>query len=178
MLDCTLRPHMLNGKRILVCEVGDWFCLPGLLGLTLLRRSMNLDEPSLSIGGSTITREILPKFRFKVAPTPARYYVRPLTLRGLSGNLIRRSRWARYEGGTRFIPPLSWRASERHRPKDGKVQLLRENDAVPPQSGDGLVQILEPWHWRWLLKMPPAMATPVVSCLLLASRSSVVQCLS
>ena len=41
------------------------------------------------------------------------------------------------------------------------MRLLREDDIIPTQSGDGLVQILEPWHWRWLLEMPPAMATPV-----------------
>ena len=108
MLDCTLRPHMLDGKRILLCEAGDWFCLPeyrnGLLGLALLRQSMNLDEPSFSIGGSKTTQEILPRFQFQVASTPARYYVRPLTLRGIAGNLIRRCRWGRYEALTRIVP--------------------------------------------------------------------------
>ena len=114
MLDSTLRPHMLGGKRILVRETGDWFCLPDYrngLGLALLLRSMKQDEPSLSIGGTRTNHEILPKLRFQVAPTAARYYVRPLTLRGLAGNLIRRSPLQRYEGLTRIVPALSWQAS-------------------------------------------------------------------
>jgi len=164
MLDLTFRHHMLDGRRIFVCEPGDWFCLPdyrNAFGLNLLLRAREQGEPLLTVGGSKAAQQILPRFHFKTVSTAARFFVRPLTLRGLAGNLIRRCWWRRYERLAQVVPTISWRASKPHEPVGGKVRLLHEDDVVPAQSGDGLVQILEPWHWQWLLRMPPAMATPV-----------------
>lgn len=162
MIDSMLRPHMLDGHRVWIRQSADWFCLPNHrtgIGLMLLNRVVTQGEPVLVIGGTGFTQQGLPKFGFRKLGS-ARYYVRPVTLRGLAGNLLRR-RWWQQERLAQMMPHISWRMVERHRPMNGQVSLMDENYEIPPPTGDGLVEIIEPWHWQWLLKMPRPMATPV-----------------
>lgn len=161
LLDSMPRPHMLNGERIIVRETADWYCLPEYrsgLGLNLLRRVQDQGDPILVIGGSRTTLAALPKFRFHKLP-PARYYIKPLTTRSLVGNLIRQKWWQR-EALARLVPQIRWPTTHTI-PPGGHVRLLAPDDVVPPPQRDGLIQIIEPWHWQWLLKMPRQIATPV-----------------
>lgn len=162
LVDSMLRPYMLDGQRIWVRESADWYCLPQHrtgLGLSLLNRVLHHGEPVLVIGGADATLQTLPKFRFRKL-SDAYYYVRPLTLRGLAGNLLRR-RWWQQERLAQIVPHISWRMAERHRPANAEIRLMDENHQIPPPDGDGLIQMIEPWHWQWLLKMPRGMASPI-----------------
>src|SRR5438094_250524 len=59
MLDSFVRPYLLDGRRILVREGCDWYCLPKYrplgLGVRLMREMMACPEPMLSIGGRNAT---------------------------------------------------------------------------------------------------------------------------
>lgn len=162
LLDSMLRAYMLDGQRIVVRETCDWYCHPNYRvghGLNLLLRAKRQKQPILVINGTEHTQGILPKFGFQLLP--GRLYIRPLTLRGLAGNLLRR-RWWRQERLAQIVPSLACRSVQLHRPANGRVSLIADDtNMIPPPTGDGLLQMIEPWHWQWLLKMPRAMAQPI-----------------
>ena len=163
LVDSMPRPHMLDGERITVRETGDWFCLPKYrigIGLGLLRRVMDMGDPMLVIGGSRTTLDVLPKFRFQ-KPPPARYYIRPVTMRGLAANLIRQKWWEK-ERLAQMVPTMRVLWQRRcAAPSGGDMRLMEPDDVIPVPDGHGLVQIIEPAHWRWLLAMPRQLATPI-----------------
>lgn len=169
MLDSVLRPYTFDGKRIMVRETADWFCLPGhragALGLQLLWRLRSHDEPVIVLGGSQFTVEILTKLHWAVLPS-ASSYVLPIKARNFVGNLIRQ-RWSDYERAARIVPDiLSLRGPKHIAPPAGKraiVKILAANDAVPtiPMNTASLTEMLETAHWRWLARMPHGMAEPL-----------------
>jgi hypothetical protein len=162
MLDVMVRPSLLRGQQTTVYENGDWFCLPKYragVGFSLLRRTMRETEPQIVIGGSEDTMAILPRVNFRIIST-GRYYIRPLTLRGLAGNLLRRKFWQQ-ERLAHIVPAIHWRMMQSHCPAGGMVRMMQREEEIPLPNGDGLVQMIEPWHWQWLLQMPRKMASPV-----------------
>lgn len=161
MLDAMPRPHLLNGEPLWIHETGDWFCLPDFrfgVGLALLRKIMALGKPIFVIGGSRMTLDLLPHVKFTVAPVPARYYVLPVNARGLAANVIRQS-WWQQERLAAFIPPIS-SFLLRHpcAPTSGNIRIMLPNADFPQNPSDGLVDVIEPWHWKWLNRMPSEVA--------------------
>jgi hypothetical protein len=82
-LSWVVRPYRIRGTDLSIRETSDWYTSPdyrsGGLGLTLMRRVMAQDAPILTIGGSTITLQILPRLRWQELK-PVRTFVRILRL--------------------------------------------------------------------------------------------------
>ena len=61
----------------MVRETCDWFCLPEYrafgVGLHLMRRMMAKPEPILVIGGTTYTRDLLPRLKWTRLPDVGNY---------------------------------------------------------------------------------------------------------
>lgn len=68
ILDSFIRPYSVAGRRELVRETCDWFCLPEYravgVGLHLMRRMMSKPEPILVIGGTRATLDLLPRLKW------------------------------------------------------------------------------------------------------------------
>jgi hypothetical protein len=169
-LDSYIRPYLLDGRRILVREPADWFCLPKYrpfgLGLRLMRIMMDATEPSITIGGSDATLSILPRLGWKPLPEVQRMIL-PVTLRGLAGNLLRRraalhAKYARaIPGGIpvrtprKAPPPAAYASVDEWRP-GSKL-------ALPIPRRDGLVELLELADLEWIYAAPPSFIHPMVS---------------
>lgn len=171
LVDSFVRPYVAWGSKIMVRETADWFCLPKYrplgVGIKLMKKMMAFPEPVLSIGGSGATVAILPRLRWAALPD-VRKYVLPNKVRGLVGTLLRK-RSPTHEGIARAIPNfVPFRGPRRARPPAGFAARVREwetGSPVPPLLGtpsapQGLVEILEPAHLRWLSEMPEGFARP------------------
>lgn len=166
MVDSFLRPHLLDGRRVMLREACDWYCLPKYrplgVGIHLMRKLMTGPEPILSIGGTAATVEILPRLRW--APMPAvTKMVLPLTVRDLAANLLRTWRPAR-EDLARAVPRfLPFRAPPRPVPPPGeaRVEAWQHGAALPMPTGPGLVELAEPAELDWRMRMPAWLARPV-----------------
>ncbi len=166
MFDSFVRPYMLSGRRILVREGGDWYCLPKYrplgLGIRLLREMLANPEPMLSIGGSSATVEILPRLRWTRLPDVQKF-VLPIKARGLAGTLLR-SRWPAGEVYARTIPGFIPLRPPRRAPAPpcgvGRVAEWRPATpaALPVPQHNGLVQLLEQAHLEWMARIPPDVA--------------------
>ena len=169
MLDTMLRPYLLDGQRILVRETADWYCMPShrasALGLHLLWCLRRHPESVFVVGGSASTRNILHKMRWDQLPVSG-HYVMPIKARGLAATLIRKSWWS-HETLARLVPNfLPAKSPRRVKPPQGRrptVRILDRHDDItlPPCDQSGLIQLLEPEHWRWLGRMPPELACPI-----------------
>ena len=77
ILDSFIRPYWIAGRRELVRETCDWFCLPEYqplgVGLHLMRRMMAEPEPILLIGGSKATLDLVPRLKWTRLPNAERY---------------------------------------------------------------------------------------------------------
>jgi len=166
MFDSFLRPYLLDGRRILVREGCDWYCLPKYrplgIGIRLMREMMACPEPLISIGGSAATREILPRLHFTRLPDVQRY-VLPIKARCLAGALLR-GRWPEGERYATAIPDFIPLSSPRPAPAPplgrGRVAEWRPGTpaALPIPASPGLVQILEQADQDWFARMPPGIA--------------------
>jgi hypothetical protein len=179
MLDSTVRPYLLHGRRIMVRETADWYCQAKYrrfgLGLRVLRQLKMYPEPVLVVGGSEMTRQILPRLGWDALPE-VRSYVLPVTARGLAANLLRQ-KWPAREPLARLINRrLPLRVPGRVPPPPGRsdVQVLsREQWCDAPADGSGaLVGLLEREHWAWLAAMPIEFAQPF--CLVFSLDGAVV----
>lgn len=169
MLDSMLRPYLLDGRRILVRETADWYCIPqqrGILGLRLLWCLKSYPEPVFVMGGSETNRRILSQMRDWTNLPATSSYILPVKLRGLFANLIRQ-RWWQREALARAVPNIPLKGPKRIRPPAGRrptVKMLTVNDdltMLPLTTSTGLIQLFEPQHWKWLVKMPPELARPI-----------------
>jgi hypothetical protein len=72
ILDSFLRPYWIDGRRQLVRETCDWFCLPEYrplgVGLHLMRWIMSKPEPIIAIGGTGDTQDLLPRLKWASLP--------------------------------------------------------------------------------------------------------------
>ena len=168
MLDSRIRPYLLCNERTMVRETADWFCMPNYrpfgLGLRVLRRLRDYPEPVLVVGGSNMTRQILPRLGWTELK-PVRSYILPVTARGLAANMMR-LKWPRTEALARMIwRRVPIRPPRRLPPPAGRVdiQLLSGPDwqDLPADASGGLVSLLERDHWQWLASMPSVFAIPL-----------------
>lgn len=169
MLDSFVRPYLLDGRRILVREGCDWYCLPKYrplgLGIRLMRELMACPEPGLSIGGRDVTLATLPRLGWTRLPD-VHNYVLPVTARSVAGALLRQ-RWPHREAYASVIPgfiPLRW-PRRAPAPPGGACRIAEwrpERPTVLPAPQDqGLVQLLEQADWDWIARMPPGIAQPL-----------------
>jgi hypothetical protein len=128
-------------------------------------RKLKLDpEPVLVVGGSLMTRQILPKLGWH-GLHPVRSYVLPVTARGLVSNVIRQ-RWPQREALARSVwRRVPFRAAKALPPPPGRAEVrqLGANDwhDLPADGGSDLVSLLQREHWTWLAAMPPEFARPM-----------------
>jgi hypothetical protein len=169
MLDSYVRPYLLDGRRILVREGCDWYCLPKYrplgLGIRLMRKMMAAPEPMISIGGSDATISLLPRLGWTRLPDVQNYFL-PIKARGLAGAVLR-SRWPTAEvyatAIPRFIPIQRPRQSPA--PTIGVARVAEWRPGTPaapplPQYG-GLVQLLDQADRDWIAQMPSSVARVV-----------------
>jgi hypothetical protein len=166
MLDSFVRPYLLDGRRILVREGCDWYCLPKYrplgLGMRLMQKMMAGAEPMISIGGSETTQAVLPRLGWTRLPDVEKY-VLPLTARGLAGALLR-NRWPDRETYAKAVPgfvPLR-RPRRASAPSGGVGRVVDWRPgrlaAVPLPQRPGLVQLLEEADQDWMAQMPSGLA--------------------
>jgi hypothetical protein len=169
VVDSYLRPYLLDGRRVLVRETADWFCLPKYrpfgLGLKLMRIMMDSPEPMITIGGTDATLSILPRLGWKRV-SEVRVMVLPVTLRGFVGNLLRRKA-ARYTKGARVIPGfVRIRSPRRASPPadDARVEEWRPGQKlhIPAPQRKGLVELLELADLEWICAGPREFSQPMV----------------
>jgi len=170
MLDSYLRPYLLNGRRIVVREGADWYCLPQYrpfgLGLRLMRQMMACPEPMLTISGSDSTREMLPRLGWTRLPD-VHSFVLPVKARGVASALLR-ERWPYREAYANAIPDFVRLRSPRRAPASSagvcRVAEWRPGAStglsLPQQPG--LIQLLEQADLDWIARMPPGVAQPLV----------------
>lgn len=161
MLDSMTRPYLLYGKRVMVRETADWFCLPEYrrfgLGLRVLRQLRDYPEPVLVVGGSTMTRQILPRLGWDIL-APVRSYILPIKARGLAANLMRQ-KWPAHETFARIIPRWApFRSIARVPAPTGQAQVeVIDGETwheLPANGSTELVVLLERAHFQWLTAMP------------------------
>jgi hypothetical protein len=177
MLDSFVRPYLLDGRRILVRETCDWYCLPKYrplgLGIKLMREMMACPEPLLNIGGSEATLAMLPRLRWTRLPDVQQWEL-PVRAACAAGAFLR-SRWPHREAYARAIPGFIPLRRPRRAPPPGDAARIAEwrPDAPPVLSiprRPGLVQLLEPAEQAWIARMPPDFAQPFGLLFLLDER--------
>jgi hypothetical protein len=127
ILDSFIRPYLIAGRRVLVRETCDWFCLPEYravgVGLHLMRRMMAKPEPILVIGGTHTTLELLPRLKW-VRLINVERFVLPVSTRTAAG-------FAAHRLG-RFGTALTSRIPN--------VRLIRRIRRTPPPSANAEVR--------------------------------------
>lgn len=170
MIDSYLRPYLLDGRRVLVRETADWFCLPQYrplgIGLKLMRMMMRLPEPLINIGGTDPTRSILPRLGWKRIST-VQQMVLPVNLRGLAGRLLSRTQHPERARYARAIP----RFLRLQRPvtipppaADAQVQewLPGRELEIPIRRQEGLLELVERPDLEWICSAPHNLFQAVV----------------
>jgi hypothetical protein len=168
MLDSFVRPYLLEGRRILVREGCDWYCLPKYrplgLGVRLMRELMAAPEPGLAVGGSDATLAMLPRLGWTRLPD-AYEFVLPVTARGLAGNVLR-ARWPHREAYAKAIPEGVPLRPPRRARTAAAARVVEWRPGTPPADlpaprRQGLVQLLEPAERDWLVQIPRDVAEPL-----------------
>lgn len=168
MLDSFVRPYLLDGRRILVREGCDWYCLPKYrplgLGIRLMRELMACPEPGLSVGGRDVTVSTLPRLGWTRLPD-LQNYVLPVTARAVASVLLR-ERWPHREAYASAIPGFISLRRPRRASAPGGVGHVAEwwpgtSAALPVPQQQGLVQLLEPTERDWIARIPPGVAKPI-----------------
>lgn len=161
ILDSFIRPYWIGGRRQAVRETCDWFCLPEYrsfgVGLHLMRRMMMKPEPILVVGGTSYTRDLLPRLKWARLPDVGTFML-PL-LAGTVAGLAMRSRWQRGARLARFfanlplvreiprLPPPSAKA-------EARVRLSGDADSLPSIAPYVLAPELETSVLDWLARAP------------------------
>jgi hypothetical protein len=169
MLDSFVRPYLLDGRRIMVREGCDWYCLPKYrplgLGVRLMRELMACPEPQLAIGGSDATLAILPRLGWTRLPD-VHNYVLPVTARSVASTLLR-ERWPYREAYARVIPGFIPLRRPRRAPAPaggvGRITEWRPGTptGLPVPQQQGLVQLLDQADRDWFAQLPPGVAQPL-----------------
>ncbi|MBV8093221.1 MAG: GNAT family N-acetyltransferase [Acetobacteraceae bacterium] len=179
LIDSFLRAYLLDGRRLLVRETCEWFCLPEYrprgIGTLLMRKMMAGAEPIFGISGTAASLAMFPRLRWR-ALEPVQKWLLAVKARTLLGSLLR-AKWPPGEAVAKFIPnaiPI------RPRPRlvmpsrgIAEVRDMYEAAAVPLPSPrpEGLVQILDQADRDWLAKMPSRLARPIGLVFLLNGES-------
>jgi hypothetical protein len=169
VLDSYVRPYLLDGRRILIRETCDWFCLPNYrrfgLGVKLMCLMMDAPEPIITVGPTDSGTSIMLPLGWQRLSDVQRM-VLPVTLRSLAGNLLRR-RGARYAKYARAIPGLVPVRSPRIIPPPAaaaRVEVWRPGQKLgsPIPQRDGLLELLELADLEWICAAPSGFIRPIV----------------
>ena len=166
MIDSWCRQYMINGERVDVRELGDWYSLPEVRGVGLqpMWMMMKKPQPILSIGGTSATQALLPRLGWKPLPQVVNYTLalssgviaqRPLNRLGLPGK-------------TTFIKlahKLSFPVRRVHRqPAPAGNATVSEYDASaaaplvrPPADAYALASLMGQKELDWLYSAPEEM---------------------
>ena len=109
ILDSFLRPYWINGRREIVRETCDWFCLPEYrpfgVGLQLMRRVMAKPEPIIVVGGTEDTQNLLPRLKWGRLPD-VNNFILGVSTRTLAG-MFAQSHLPSVAGLSRFVPDIA-----------------------------------------------------------------------
>ncbi len=161
ILDSFIRPYWIAGRREIVRETCDWFCLPEYrvfgVGLHLMRRMMARPEPLLSIGGSEFTLDLLPRLKWTQHPSVDNFLL-PVSTRAVAtlvaSRLLRR-RVAPLYG----VPDIRLvRKLPRQPPPAANAEVRARRPGDQNEVPNGAPYALAPWldtisiGWRTLLR--------------------------
>ena len=164
MLDSVVRPYQLDGRPLRVRETADWYCKPSYrpygVGMWLLRTAMRRAEPIVVLNGTEDNVAILSRLHWLDLPS-ATSYVLPVTVRGLTGNMMRKT-WPRQEATARFVPRLPLKSLHQIDAPRGRaaVQMIDDPNRISP-TASGLIQLIGPQHLAWMLAIPQMLAKAV-----------------
>jgi hypothetical protein len=165
MVSVFRRPYRVGGRTVVVSDSFDWFCLPELrrsgLGVRVMQRLMQDEEPVIVTGGSADTRDLLPRMRFQIPATVVRFCL-VLGADRAADLLARRVRVPRALGRIAFTlarPLLAPRV--RSVPAGGVVETPGTLDAEtlaldPRPGGRGTLPVWAPEYLAWLAAGSPA----------------------
>lgn len=170
-LDSGVRIYRRGDQGISVREPSEWYVDPkyrrqGLgpgFGLALLKRMMAMPEPILSIGGSAITRDILPRLGWVPLSTVSQFAL-PLRLGSILNHLLKgrnHFRLVRIAGGL----TLPFALRHYSAPVTGLSYLVRslsdESRALSSTEGAiwALASTLNDWELEWFGSAPPTAGT-------------------
>lgn len=116
VIDAFIRPYLIGGKRVLVREPCDWYCLPGSLGagMRLMKFLQSQGDPLVGVGLPAGAVAIAPRLKW-THEHDTRDFILPLTIRRVVGALLRKTRLgdgssSRYlPRGLRLRPTGAWR---------------------------------------------------------------------
>jgi len=164
ILDSFTRTYCIAGRPQTVRETCDWFCLPEYrafgVGLHLMRRMMAKPEPILVIGGSSYTRDLLPRLKW-ARLSDVNNYLLGINARTVAA-VAALKRWPAAMGVVRAVPsiPLLWRLPKRPAPSAGcKIHLrvageAAEVGAIAPYA---VAPTLDSGVLDWLAHAPPVL---------------------
>jgi len=159
MVTALERPYQIGGQSVDVRESFDWFTLPrfkgGGAGVRVLQRMMKDEQPITVIGGTSDTRDLLPRLGFRVLGELQSYSL-PLGSRRASQVLAQRARIP--PAVTRVVfamaRPLLLAPRPRQVPADGRVLPVTgigpEAIALYARCEHGVVPMWRLDHLRWL----------------------------
>jgi hypothetical protein len=161
ILDSFVRPYWVNGRREIVRETCDWYCLPEYrplgVGLHLKRRMMAKPTPIVVIGGSGDTQNLLLRLKWARLPDIDRFIL------GVSARtvaeLLAHKRWRRGVKLARLTPDISLlrRLPPVTRPSANSqacVCVLGATQEMPTTAPYALAPILEQQVLDWLMRAP------------------------
>jgi hypothetical protein len=163
LIDSFMRPYVVSGRHMLVRETCDWWSEPRLrptgVGLRLIRQLMTGVEPLISIGGSQLNVELLPRLKWRCIGE-VKKWILPLRARDLAAVALRRQR---HETLARLVPgfvrmrrlrAVSPPAASAHvgewRPGHGPP--------LPQPRTRGIAAVIDEAHLQWLCETPTALA--------------------
>jgi len=164
-LDSGVRIYRCGEQCISVREPSEWYADPKYrpVGLTLFKRMMAMPEPMLSIGGSAITRNILPRLGWVPLSTVSQFTL-PLQLGSILNHLLKglnHFRLVRIAGGLTL--PFALRHSSA--PVTGLNYSVRslsgESRALSVTEGAtcALASTLNDWELDWFGRAPSSAGT-------------------
>lgn len=168
IIDTFLRPYWIGGRRQLVRETCDWFCLPAYrplgVGLHLMRRIMNKPEPMMAIGGTKHTQELLPKLQWVSLPGIHNFAL-PASAKTAAAFLARGS--GRFAWAASLVPdiPLARRLPLSARPFGKLSMKVRRPGEEWRFDGIGPYELgpeIELSVLDWLARAPPVLGEFVV----------------
>jgi hypothetical protein len=106
LIHSSVRPYIVDGRRVLVRESCDWWSEPSLrqigVGLRLRRQLIAADKPRLSIDGRHINPELLSQLKWRYIGEVRKWIIR-LSARALAAVALRKERRVRL---ARLVPGL------------------------------------------------------------------------